>query len=120
MAYDFIPNSALDISKEKVFKSLEYSKVYTYLVQKYKKKDPIALSKDAKEIKVVKITRSLQSVLDIKQLHSQLNLKDIKLSFGEGSRGGRGVKNKGGQFEIDLTQDLITWWEGGKIGRAHV
>ena len=113
MAYDFIPNSALDISKEKVFKSLEYSKVYTYLVQKYKKKDPIALSKDAKEIKVVKITRSLQSVLDIKQLHSQLNLKDIKLSFGEGSRGGRGVKNKGGQFEIDLTQDLITWWEGG-------
>lgn len=113
MAYDFIPNSAAEIEKEKAFKSTEYSKVYTYLFNKFKKKDPIALSKTSSEMKMIKITRSLQSVLDIKQLHALLKLNDVKLSFGEGSRGGRGVKNKGGQFEVDLTKDLITWWEGG-------
>lgn len=114
MAYDFIPESAVDISKAKVFKSGDYAKIYTHLATKYKKKDPIALSKDPKEMKVIKITRALQSVLDLKQLQTLLKIKDVKLSFGEGSRGGRGVKNKGGQFEDDLTNDLNAWWEGSE------
>lgn len=111
MAYDFIPTSSKDIERARVFKSDEYSSLLEYLLKKYKSiKDPIALSKSPKEIKNVKVTRKLQAVCDLKKTIRELNIKDIKISFGEGSRGGRGVKNKGGAFEEQFERDLNVWW----------
>ena len=49
----------------------------------------------------------------IKDIQKGVKTDLVKLSFGEGSRGGRGVQNKGGQFEVDLTDDLETWWKDG-------
>lgn len=111
MAYDFIPTSTKDIERARVFKSDEYSSLLEYFLKKYKNiKDPIALSKSPKEIKNVKVTRKLQTVCDLKKTIRELNIKDIKISFGEGSRGGRGVKNKGGAFEEQFERDLNVWW----------
>jgi|TARA_B100000212_G_scaffold224500_1_gene170403 hypothetical protein len=113
MAYDFIPKSQADIQKAGVFLK-EHARVYEYLHKKFNRNDPIALSLKPDEKKTIKVTRAFQSVTTIQELNQAIKIKDTKLSFGEGSRGGRGVANKGGQFEIDLTKDLETWWEDEK------
>tara|TARA_A100001035_G_scaffold249437_1_gene220123 strand:+ start:132 stop:1202 length:1071 start_codon:yes stop_codon:yes gene_type:complete len=110
MAYDFIPKSQADIQKAGVFLK-EHARVYEYLHKKFNRNDPIALSLKPAEKKTIKVTRAFQSVTTIQELNQAIKIKDTKLSFGEGSRGGRGVANKGGQFEIDLTKDLETWWK---------
>ncbi len=110
MAYDFIPKSQADIQKAGVFLK-EHARVYEYLHKKFNRPDPIALSRKPAEKKTIKITRAFQSVTTIQELKQALKVNEVKLSFGEGSRGGRGVANKGGQFELDLTKDLDTWWE---------
>lgn len=110
MAYDFIPKSQADIQKAGVFLK-EHARVYEYLYKKFNRVDPIALSKKPSESKTIKVTRAFQTVTTIQQLKQETKVNDVKLSFGEGSRGGRGVANKGNQFEIDLTKDLGTWWE---------
>lgn len=115
MAYNIIPTSTTDIQKNSAFKDNdEYIKVYSFLFSKFKKKDPIALSVQPNEKKQVKITRSFQGVISLPQLKEQLKIKNISLSFGEGSRGGRGTANKGAQFEKDLTNDFNTWWKDEK------
>ena len=112
MAYDFIPQTVNDIKKAGVF-GAEYESVYTYLSEKYNRKDPIALSKKPNEKRQIKVSRGFQSVTTIKDIQKAVKTDLVKLSFGEGSRGGRGVQNKGGQFEVDLTDDLETWWKDG-------
>ena len=112
MAYDFIPKSTTEIRQAGVFTNTsgEYEKVYSYLFNKFNRNDPIALSKKSGEKKNIKISRGFQGVLTLPEVKRDLKLNDTKLSFGEGSRGGRGVANKGGLFERDLTEDLKTWW----------
>jgi hypothetical protein len=114
MAYDFIPKSVDEIKNQKSLKSDEYVKVYQYLSSKYGKDDPIALSTSANEMKNVKISRGFQGLFELSDLKKALDLSYVKLSFGEGSRGGRGVKNQGGAFEINLTKDLNAWWAGSE------
>ena len=41
MAYDFIPQTVNDIKKAGVF-GAEYESVYTYLSEKYNRKDPVS------------------------------------------------------------------------------
>ena len=118
MAYDFIPQSKSDITKAAVF-GAEYEAVYEYLSEKYKRKDPIALSKRPNEKRMIKVSRGFQSVTTTKEIAKAVDLKMAKLSFGEGSRGGRGVANKGGQFEKDLTDDLNAWWQDEKLQNIH-
>ena len=105
MAYDFIPKSNTDIKKAGVF-LIEHTRVYDYLYDKFKRPDPIALSKKLNEIKVVKVSRGFQASLTLPELKRELKLNDVKLQFGEGSRGGRGAANKGNLFEQHLGQDL--------------
>lgn len=114
MAYDFIPKSVDEINNQKSLKSDEYVKVYQYLSSKYGKDDPIALSTSATEMKNVKISRGFQGLFELSDIKKTLGLSYVKLSFGEGSRGGRGVKNQGGAFEINLTKDLNAWWAGSE------
>lgn len=115
MAYDFIPKSVDEIKNQKSLKSDEYVKVYQYLSTKYDKADPIALSTAANEMKNVKISRGFQGLFELSDIKKTLELSYVKLSFGEGSRGGRGVKNQGGAFEVNLTKDLNAWWAGSEI-----
>ena len=112
MAYNYIPTSAQELTKHNAFKySPDYVLVYNFLWSKFKKKDPIALSTLQNEKKNIKISRGFQGVISLDQVKSKLKLKHTKVTFGEGSRGGRGVANKGAIFERHLTDDFNTWWE---------
>ena len=109
MAYDFIPKSNNDIEKAGVFMA-EHTRVYSYLFNKFKRPDPIALSKKNQEKKIIKVSRGFQGSVTLPDIKRELELNDVKLQFGEGSRGGRGAGNKGNQFEVDLGHDLNSWW----------
>jgi hypothetical protein len=113
MAYNIIPNSTAALRKHGVFtkRSEEYEMVYSYLFKKFKRPDPIALSAKSTEIKNIKVTRGFQGSITLPEIKRELSLQDTNLTFGEGSRGGRGIANKGNQFEKDLTVDLDTWWK---------
>ena len=109
MAYDFIPKSTRDIQTAKVFLN-EHALVYAYLNKKFKRSDPIALSKNPREKTNIKVSRGFQGSIQLPTIKKDLNLKSVNLAFGEGSRGGRGAQNRGSIFEKDLTEDLKTWW----------
>ena len=113
MAYDFIPKSNNDIKKAGVFMA-EHARVYDYLYKKFNRVDPIALSRKLNEMKVIKISRGFQASLTLPDLKKELKLNDVKVQFGEGSRGGRGAANKGNLFEQHLGEDLNTWWNDEK------
>lgn len=110
MAYNFIPTKPKEVTE--TIKSKEAQEIAAVLIDLQKMfptvPDPIAL--DPKLPKQVKITRKIQTKLDLKPL--QTKYKNIKLSFGEGSRGGRGTQNKGNLFEAELAQDIEAWWRG--------
>lgn len=110
MAYDLIPTKPADIT-DKIKSDLgQYASAVLLKLQKDHPsiKDPIAL--DPKKPKEVKITRKLSESVDVKALQKQF--PELKISFGEGSRGGRGTQNKGNLFEDELAADLEAWWRG--------
>lgn len=113
MAYNFIPTTRKEVSATipgEIGNAV--AAVLSKLQNDYPMfKDPIAL--DPKSPKIVKITRKIQTKLDLKAL--QQRFKELKLSFGEGSRGGRGVGNKGNLFEAELAKDIENWWKGEPI-----
>ena len=112
MAYDIIPKNIQDIGRIQIFQENlnEYVKVYTHFANK--QIDPIALSKTSSEYKKIKVSRKLQDSFDLKEVSKKLQLKDVNLSFGEGSRGGRGIQSKGFKFEKEFADDLKSWWQG--------
>jgi hypothetical protein len=113
MAYNFIPTTPKEVSDTipgEIGQAV--AAILIELQNDYPMfKDPIAV--DPKSPKTVKITRKIQTKLDIKAL--QQKFKQVKLSFGEGSRGGRGVGNKGNLFETELATDIENWWKGEPI-----
>lgn len=108
MAYDFIPNTPIEITnKIKDDIGFDISNVFIKLGEEYPSiTHPIALNPSNPSS--IKITRKLQDSLDIKSLKS--TFPNLKLSFGEGSRGGRGVGNKGNLFESEFRSDILSWW----------
>ena len=118
MAYNFIPTTPKDISQKiKGDIADEITSLLIQLQSKYSMvKDPISL--DANSPKNIKITRKFQGSLDIKTLQTKYKL--IKLSFGEGSRGGRGTQNKGNLFEYQLAKEIENWWKGETISDASI
>lgn len=113
MAYDLIPTEVSDIlNKISHDAAQEASAVLLQLQKKFPSiKDPIAM--DPTKPKEIKITRKLSESLDIKPLQKQFT--KLKLSFGEGSRGGRGAQNKGNLFERELADDIEAWWRGEEV-----
>lgn len=110
MAYDLIPTKTSEITdKIKADTAQAISAVLLKLQKDFPSiKDPIAL--DPKKPKEVKITRKLSESVDVKGLQKQF--PQLKISFGEGSRGGRGTQNKGNLFEVELANDIEAWWRG--------
>lgn len=114
MAYDFFPQTPYEVS-EKIKDNTVASEISHLLISLQAKfqqfKDPLAI--DLIKPKQVKITRKVQTAVDIKQF--QRNYSQIKLSFGEGSRGNRGSGNRGNLFEYELAQDITRWWIGEDV-----
>ena len=110
MAYNFIPTTAKEVT-DKIQGDIgqQIAALLIDLQHQFQSfTDPLAIDADAP--KNIKITRKVQTKLNLKPLQQKYNL--IKLSFGEGSRGGRGTQNKGNLFEYELAQDIEAWWRG--------
>lgn len=111
-AYTFFPKSEKEIDNQYVKKLFKTIKSYSDI------EDPIAVDPTKDKNITVKITRKLQQDPKfIKHLEKSLGdelygggdrykLGPIRIEFGEGSRGGRGVKSKGLGFEGTLGADL--------------
>lgn len=112
-AYTFFPKSEKEINNKYVKQLFKTTKEYSDI------EDPIAMDPTKDKNITVKITRKLQQDPKFikhleKSLGSDLNksvsgfykLGNVKVDFGEGSRGGRGVKSKGLGFEGSLAGDL--------------
>ena len=112
-AFTIFPKSEDEIENPKIQQLFSIIKSYPKLTLE----DPIVL--DSNKPNQIKISRSLQRDPKFTEyLSSQLNIKldpltggkwnGLTLSWGEGSRGGRGVKSKGFGFEDELYADLET------------
>jgi hypothetical protein len=124
MAYTFFPKSATEIrttlkgkndqEKEKIG---EITKLFAFLTSDAKTKKVIdtPINIDPASIGVVNISRKLKGVITEQKIKTSLSLKKIKIKFGDGSAGGRGVNNKGGKFEKDLGPAIKKWYSGQKI-----
>jgi len=117
MAYDFIPERKEEILNNRNFSAEpEYASVFNFLTTTYPRvKKPIALSKKSAEKKNIKVTRALTGTVQLDRIKRNLNLKNVKLSMGEGSRGNRGTNNRGNLFEGLYAEDVRSFWRGEKI-----
>ena len=117
-AYTEFPKEEGEISNLKVRELFKIVKSFPGL----QIEDPLALDPNKKNSP--KITRSLKNnAAFIEHLEKGLNIEiedtnevfkweGLSISFGEGSRGGRGVKSKGLSFEAEIAADLNKFKEG--------
>ena len=113
MAYTVFPKSAKEIKNLKTDKSKinEILSLYNYLTSKFKQVDtPINI--DPSKITTVNVSRDLQGLTEINNIKTQSKLFAIKIKFGNGSKGGRGVNNKGNLFENQYATALQDYHEG--------
>lgn len=117
-AFSVFPTTEDEISNEKI-------KELFKIIKKYPKlsiNDPIVL--DPKSPNTAKISRSLQrDPKFIEYLNNELDIEldpisgskwdGVSIQWGEGSRGGRGIKSKGLGFEGELAADLKLLREEG-------
>jgi LysM repeat protein len=106
---------------EKEIKNKDIKSLFTAVKANTDIEDPIALDPQAPN--AVNITRKLQTdkktIASIKKLTGQdisggkIRWNGLSIKFGEGSRGGRGVKSKGLGFEGTLTADLKNLKDNG-------
>lgn len=124
MAYNFIPESKKDILVKPEFKKQPRAQAELVVLYDYLRKHfpeiltPIAL--DPSNPKTVKVTRRITSAIAVTKLKTMAKAIDLRISPGEGSRGGRGASNLGNAFEKQLEQDIMNWVKGDPIrNTAH-
>jgi hypothetical protein len=129
MAYTFFPTSAIEVSKTLKPKNVsektkiqEINALLSYLQNNAKTKKVIAtpINIDPTNISMVNISRKIKGILTEKQIATAVGLKTLKIKFGDGSAGGRGVNNKGNKFEKDLGPAFKSWWSGKKVTDADL
>tara|TARA_B100000925_G_C21950001_1_gene448520 strand:- start:45 stop:1121 length:1077 start_codon:yes stop_codon:yes gene_type:complete len=117
MAYTFFPESASEIESKLKFPTpikKEIIKLWAYLNRQYKEKAPINIDPNIKTN--VNVARAIKAAgADIKKIERATKLNVIKIKFGNGSLGGRGVKNKGNAFENTFAQAILKYDEGEKV-----
>lgn len=102
MAFNFIPKSDEEIKKAKLKNEIEYVNLYNYLLKKAPSiKDPIAI--DKQKPSSVKVLRDFNGVVSTSELKK---ISSLTVTWGSGSRGGRGAQNRGNLFEYELAKDF--------------
>ena len=119
MANTLIPQKTTDITnkikpKTKKIQEIvdELCAMLIYLQHTYKMKDPIAI--DPKIPNDVQVSRKLQTHKTLVDNLSK-KYKNLKIYFGNGSRGNTGSKNRGLAFEKVLANDFKQWWNTDEI-----
>mgnify|MGYP000041008726 FL=1 len=117
-AYTEFPTSPDQINNPKIQELFKIVKAFPGL----KINDPIALDPNKKNSP--KITRSLKTNrefithlekglgIEIEDVNEFIKWNGLSISFGEGSRGGRGANSKGLKFEEEIAQDLNNFKDG--------
>jgi hypothetical protein len=118
MAYDFFPKSVNELrEKTKNFppeSQGELFLLFQYLKKKFPKLEtPINL--DLKEKKKANVTRYIENDIKIGIISKEAKLDKLKIKFGNGSSGNRGVNNRGNLFEPQFAEALLAWWKGEKV-----
>ena len=116
MAYTLFPKTSKEIKSLRTDKTKiqEILSVYNYLTAKYKQIDtPINL--DPNSLTMVNVSRDLQGMVEINTIRVQTKANTIRLKFGNGSKGGRGVNNKGNLFENQYATATQDYHAGEKI-----
>jgi hypothetical protein len=117
MAYTFFPESAGEIKKtlkgDKA-KIDDIISVFSNLKSEFPKiTTPINI--DPQSISKINISRSLVGDVDLTKLKTKSKVTKITMKFGDGSSGGRGVKNVGNAFEAIFAQEIRNWWNGENV-----
>lgn len=112
MAFNFIPKSVDEIAKANLKNESEYIKLYGFLLSKAPSiKDPIAIDKSkTTSVKVLRDFNGPTSIPELKKITS------LNITWGSGSRGGRGAQNRGNLFEYELANDFNEYLENNLEG----
>lgn len=118
MAYTFFPKSITEIDNKLKYgdesRVTEIKSLFNYIDNKFPKiETPLAI--DPISINIVKVTRLLEGDINLIAIKRELKLMKITIKFGNGSAGGRGVNNKGNQYEQLFANDLNKWFSGETI-----
>ena len=119
MAYTFFPKTASEIqttlkSPAQQDKVREIMDVFAWLNAKYPSVEtPINI--DPSKLTLINVTRQLEGDVDLSALKRYAKLSKVKLKFGSGSSGNRGVNNRGNLFEPQFAKSLLDWFAGVKI-----
>ena len=124
MAYTFFPKTASEIqltlkSPAQQAKVKEIMDVFAWLKAKFPAVEtPINI--DPSKLALINVTRQLEGDVDLTALERYANLSTVKLKFGSGSSGNRGVNNRGNLFEPQFAKALLDWFSGVKITDTKV
>tara|TARA_Y100001938_G_scaffold147330_1_gene228283 strand:- start:670 stop:1755 length:1086 start_codon:yes stop_codon:yes gene_type:complete len=116
MAYTLFPTKTADILKIKPdpIRGGEIVELFGYLKRKYKTvKTPINI--DPGKLSIVNVTRELQGTADLNVVKKEAKLDKIKIKFGAGSAGNRGVANRGNLFENTFARAVESYWSGQEV-----
>ena len=118
MAYDFFPKNGVDLAEGiKNFGSVEQAEIqmlFHYLKEKTGMESPINI--DKKHPRKVNVSRAIDGSLTTQQIKRDAKLDKVKIKFGNGSSGNRGVNNRGNLFEPQFAEALLKWWDGDTTG----
>lgn len=114
-AYSFFPKNEEEISKtladwphESV---ADVIALFNYLSNKG---DATPINIDMKKTKDINVSRTFKAVEDIGDIKRNAGLKTVRIKYGNGSSGNRGVRNRGNLFETAFAKDLNAWFAEGK------
>lgn len=118
MAYDFFPKNTKDLQTKVKGHPAEIRGelflLYEYLRKQFPKLEtPINL--DLQKKSNVNVSRFIQEDITISKIMSGAKLTKVKLKFGNGSSGNRGVNNRGNLFEPQFADALLKWWAGEPV-----
>lgn len=113
-AYSFFPKSEEEISStlsdwshDSVADTIS---LFNYLKGKG---DETPINIDLKKQKNVNVSRTFKAIEDLSSIKQGADLKTIKIKYGNGSKGNRGVNNRGNAFETAFANDLNSWFAEG-------
>ena len=117
MAYDFFPKSDVEVSQNlqtaDARKTGDIITLFKYLKQTTKLESPINIDKNS--LSMINVSRAIDGTLTLDQIKRSTGITSVKIKFGNGSSGNRGVNNRGNLFEPQFAEALLTWWEGKPV-----
>jgi len=123
-AYSFFPKTEEEIKTQCAKWPDESIEDAIKLLNYLKSKHDTPINIDMNIPKKINIVRALKDdFTDIGTIASSAGITNVKLKFGNGSMGGRGINNKGKDFEDKFAGDIERWYKGeetDKIPDEHL